>query len=223
MTVPQQSVCRVYHKPLDVRNALTEFNIPKSYIVDAAQAGFVERLNATVHDPVTAAGTDAWRYAVRSFRSALDELGWRQDDPKNLPLSINDELRVSVTVSSGDRDTGKVYGKPKTKNPKGALFDAAIARNTRQPDLFPDLLPEAIREFSNTVSYKTWVLLIFISETEIRAELSLPSSMDHADRLCEWSERIIIDVPLPDEEKVHDDVNDDDDKDDFLDKIRPKF
>jgi len=128
-----------------------------------------------------------------------------------------------VTVSSGDKDTGKVFGNPKTKNPKGSLFDAAVERNTRQRDMFPELLPEAIRNFASTVSYKTWVFLVFISDEEIRAELSLPYSMDDTDRLSEWSERIIVDVPLPDEENPRDDDTDNDDYDDFLDKIKPKF
>jgi len=80
------------------------------------------------------------------------------------------------------------------------LMGEAIARNIKQYDLFPDSLPIAIQRFDQTVKYKTWVFLIYITDEEIRAELSLPSSMDETDHVNRWAERILIPVSLPDAE-----------------------
>lgn len=188
-------------KPLDVHSRLSELGVRKEILVLAAQSGFIERANATPFDPTTSPGTDAWRYTVRLLRQQLEADGWRLDDVRNLPLIISDLHKVNLTVSSGNDFTGLEQSppnEPKSKNPKGALFDAAIERNVRQPDLFPSLLPEAKRRFADTLSYPTWVFLIRITDDSIRAELSLPSSMDEqTDQIDGWSERIIIDVPLP--------------------------
>lgn len=162
----------------------------------AAQEGFAERANCTVFDPVTAPGTDAWRYPTRQLRAEAVEQGYRLDNPKNLPLAVSDEYNINITVSSGDERTGFVLGgmQPKTKNPKGSILEAAITRNTGQFPLFPDLEPENIRKFRHTMGYPTWVFLLYITDSEIRAELSLPREMDGSDHIVGWSERIIISV-----------------------------
>ena len=133
------------------------------------------------------------------------------DDPKNLPLSICDDRKINITVSSGDHLTG-LFGsekQPKSKNIKGTMFMAAIDRNLDQMDMFPDSLPENVAKFDQTLSYPTWVYLVRITDAEIFAEFSLPNSMDMAGHINGWAERIRIDVPLPDEEAVasYDDQN----------------
>ncbi len=189
----------VVHIGLAARKRLRELSVPIELLIEAAQQGYAERMNAEYpFDPVTAPGTDAWRYPVRTLRKGLMELGWRLDDPRNLPLAISDEKRISITISSGDEFTG-IDGarKPRSKNPKGALMEEAIARNIRQCDLFPESLPVAVQNFGQTIKYPTWVFLIYIVDEEIRAELSLPKSMDEASHVNDWVERILISVPLP--------------------------
>lgn len=194
------SECIVYASPNAVRMKLRSMGVPLQLLITAAQAGFVERLNAMPpFDPVTKAGTDAWTYPVRVLRNGLQEQGWRLDDPKNLPLAISDEKMINITVSSGDEITGVVHPKrqPKSKNPKGLILEAAIERNVGQGDMFSHLLPERLVRFGRTVSHATWVFLLYITDDEIRAELSLPNSLDGSDHINGWSERIILGVPLP--------------------------
>lgn len=195
------SSCVIY-EGIAARNKLRDLNVPMELLIEAAQQGYVERLNAEPpFDPVTAPGTDAWRYPVRTLRKGLVGLGWRLDNPRNLPLAISDEVRINVTVSSGDEITGiKGYRHPRSKNPKGVLIEEAITRNTRQIDMFPEHLPEAVQKFEYTLRYPTWVFLLFITDDEIRAELSRPNSMNESDYVDGWSERILISVPLPGEE-----------------------
>lgn len=207
MALPSQVTnCVVHAKPLSIRTRLLELDIPLELLIASAQAGFIERMNASPFDPVTKAGTDAWSYPVRVIREGLEGRGWRLDDPQNLPLVISDERKINVTVSSGDEMTGieKPRRDPRSKNTKGALLATAIERNIDQIDLFPDALPERVVKFGQTLAYPTWVFLLYITDDEIRAELSLPNSMDDHDHLNGWAERIVLSIPLPDEELVQD-------------------
>lgn len=192
----------VIYEGIAAHDKLRDLTVPMELLIETAQQGYVERLNAEPpFDPPTAPGTDAWRYPVRALRKGLTSLGWRVDNPRNLPLVISDKRKINITVSSGDEYTGiKGYRSPRSKNPKGVLIEEAITRNTRQLDMFPERLPEAVRKYIRTLQYPTWVYLLFITDDEIRAELSLPNSMDDSDYVDGWAERILISVPLPGEE-----------------------
>lgn len=207
-----QFSCKEYTTPIAVRNKLNELGIPEEFLVKSAQQAFIEKATYQIFDPVGSDGYDAWRYAVRSLRKDLERNGFRLDDPKNLPLCISDEHQINVTVSSGDKMTG-ILGtpkQPKSKNIKGAMFLAAIDRNLGQGDLFPESIPENIAKFEQTLLYSTWVYLIRITDDDIFAELSQPSSMDSAGHINRWSERISIVVPLPDEKSYGIDEDDND-------------
>lgn len=195
----------VFATHLEVKSRLAQLGLKAEIFIRAAQRGFVERAAASPYDPTTAPGTDAWRYTVRDLRQNLDipDDDWRMDDPQNLPLAISDRRLLNITVSSGNKFTG-IRGcpaaEPKSKNPKGAMVKEAVKRNVNQPDLFPELQSEAMRKFKETAGYSTWVFLIHITDVAIRAELSLPKSLDDTtNQIDGWEERIIITVPLPDD------------------------
>ncbi len=74
--------CIIY-KGIPARNRLRDMAVPIELLIEAAQQGFVERANAEPpFDPITAEGTDAWRYPVRVVRKGLSGLGWRIDNPR---------------------------------------------------------------------------------------------------------------------------------------------
>lgn len=196
----------IVHQGTSALARLRALGVPYELLVKAGQQGFIERGNAELpFDPVTAPGTDAWRYPVRVLRSGLVQLGWRIDNPRNLPLVISDDVGINITVSSGDEFTG-ILGErfPKSKNPKGILTSEAIRRNLKQLDMFPEHLPEAVKLFESTAQYPTYVFLLYITDEEIQAELSRPSSMDDANHVDMWSERILLSVPLPGQELIDD-------------------
>lgn len=213
----------IVHTGVAALKKLREMTVPNELLIEAAQQGFVERMNAEPpFDPVTAEGTDAWRYPVRVLRKGLAGLGWRLDNPRNLPLVISDEQRINIAVSSGDDFTGiKGHRMPHTKNPKGVLIEEAVSRNIGQFEFFPETLPVAVRKFERTLEYPTWVFLIHITEDLIRAELSLPEAMDYNNRVTGWSERILISVPLPGAELIGD--TDFDEGPDIRPVITPKI
>ncbi len=211
---------RKYVAPVEVRAKLREIGLPREVAVRAAQAGFVEKSNANIFDPKTAGGWDAWRYPTRVLREALFALGGRLEDPRNLPLVVLDEHRTIFTVSSGDQQTGALFGpEPKTKNEKGSVLKAVIEKDFRQADLLGD--PLEIEKFVQTREYPIWILLLHITQSSIQAEVSCPKSLDSSGQIDEWHERIILDVLPPD--SISDDIPDDDSGPDILPSVRLKI
>jgi hypothetical protein len=116
---------------------------------------------------------------------------WRKSDPANFSLVINDRRRINIVVASGDRLTRRYPGGPKTKSIKGRDTEAAIVRNNYETDLFPETLSEQLRTAATVLEYPTWILLIYITDEEVRAELSLPDEIDDG-QIINWKERIFI-------------------------------
>lgn len=180
----------------DVRRRLREFDLTVDLLHGALKAGFLARASCTAYDPVTTLGTDAWSRTNRRLRELLVPGGWRQDDPSNIPLTINDRRKMSLTATTGDDRTGLVGPNPHTKSRrKGNAMAAALERNRqRGPDLFPETLPEALRLAALTFEYATWMLLFRMSDDEIWCELSLPVVLEDGE-IVDWAERIILPQP----------------------------
>jgi hypothetical protein len=93
-------------------------------------------------------------------------------------------------VASGDAFVRRL-GSPRTKSLKGLYTEAATIRNRIDGDLFPETLSEELRRIAVILEYRTWVLLIYITDEEYRAELSLPADMEDG-QITDWEERIFI-------------------------------
>jgi hypothetical protein len=109
-------------------------------------------------------------------------------------LVINDKRKINIAVESGDALTHQAHGSPRTKSLKGLYTEAAILRNNLESDLFPDDLDADLRRVAAILEYPTWVLLIYITDDEYRAELSLPDEMEDG-LIVSWKERIFIPDP----------------------------
>jgi hypothetical protein len=99
-------------------------------------------------------------------------------------------------VESGDTLTRQKHGVPKTKSLKGLYVEAATMRNTLEGDMFPETVADDLRRVAAILEYPTWIFLIYITDEEYRAELSLPVAME-GEQITDWSERIF--VPDPEE------------------------
>ena len=173
------------------------FDWNEAAFVLAVQQGFIERSNGSPFDPPTAAGTDAWRYTLRSIRQQGDARGWKLADPGNLSMIVNETLKINIVVFSGDDATGIRHLKPKPKNPRGPMIKEAVQLNTEQGKLFEEVIEDDKPDIEEMLQFETWVLLFYITDSEIRAELSLPYAVDDKDYVNDWGPRIILNVPLP--------------------------
>ncbi|WP_425907615.1 hypothetical protein [Nitrobacter sp. TKz-YC02] len=181
----------IYEHPSDARRRLAELGISVEAVIRALQAGQLARLSCTPNDPPFIPGTEAWRFVVRTLREELLSKGYRKSDPNNFSLIINDARKLNICVASADTLTRSTSGDPKTKHLKGLFLEAATIRNRHTGGLFPEDIPEEVRVAISVLEYPTWMLLIYITDDEIRAELSYPDKIEDG-QIVSWKERIFI-------------------------------
>jgi hypothetical protein len=180
-----------YESPGDATRRLQEIGVSLEALQRAIAAGHAQRITCTENDAPQIPGTYAWGFTLRTLRDELCPLGWRKADPNNFSLVINDKRRINIVVESGDHFTRKRHGNPRTKSLKGLYIEAAALRNSIEGDLFPETLAEDLRRVAAILEYPTWILLIYITDTEYRAELSLPDVVEGRN-IVSWKERIFI-------------------------------
>jgi hypothetical protein len=182
----------IYSNPFDARRRLAELGVSVEAVVKALEAGQLARRSCTPNDPPFIPGTEAWRFVVRTLRDELVPTGvWRKADPANFSLVINDTRKIIIVVASGDAVTRRTEGDPKTKHLKGLFTEAVITRNKYIDGLFPETLSEELRTAVAILQHPTWILLIYITDDEIRAELSYPDQIEDG-QIISWKERIFI-------------------------------
>jgi hypothetical protein len=181
----------IHDTPAAAMRRLAELGVAVEAIQRAVVAGHVARITCTEDDPPFIPGTEAWRFTLVSLRGELCPRGWRKADPCNYSLVINDARQINIVVASGDAFVRHSHGSPRTKSLKGLCTEAATIRNRIEGDLFPETLSEELRRIAAVLEYRTWVLLIYITDEEYRAELSLPADMEEG-QITDWEERIFI-------------------------------
>lgn len=196
----------IYSTPSDAHRRLMEIGVPIEPVIHAVRAGYDGRGLCTPNDPPFIPGTEAWRYVVRTLRDGLLPLGWRKADPGNYSIVSSDERTINIVVASADKFVQSLGTNPRTRSLKGLYTEAAIARNSVTYDLFPETIPENIRVAAASLEYPTWILMIYITDEEFRAELSFPAEIEEK-MIVSWKERIFIpnDETIVIEENVEDD------------------
>ena len=195
---PAAPQCVVYSTPVHRRERLHQLGVPEELLVEALQRGIAEKLNAEIYDPATAGGYDLYRYTTRHVREGLHRRGWELSDSNNIALVRKPIDDTVLIVCSGDQQTGQLIGDaPKTKRSKGDVFlevteiVAIDLLGYEETETKMVALPDA----------NVWLLLHYHATLNgheiIRAELSRPRVAEGG-TITEWSERIILYVPLPD-------------------------
>ena len=162
---------------------LAKLGLKLQDLVDAVNAGELARRGCTANDPPTAPGYSAWSRIVRSLRDINLPMGWRKSDA-GLSTVISPAGDLAIAVAAGDAFTG-TDKTPSTKYPKGRATQDAVEAN--QLELF------TTGPKKRGKGPLTWILLVHATTTEVRAELSLPASIDESGHVRTWKRRI----PLP--------------------------
>jgi hypothetical protein len=179
-----------------VSDRLAQLGLKAEFFEFALRGADAEARTYTPLDPPNMAGMARYARTVRLLREQLVPLGWSYDNPRNLARTVSPDRRVAIVTALGDAATGVPYVSPSTRYEKGVATVEAVNRNFLQLTLPIDLGDE--HPFEDQVDgVVTWILLYAVTETEIRAELSLPDSMVDG-YIDTWLERIILPpVPLP--------------------------
>lgn len=173
----------------DARRRLEELGLDSEALLDVARRGMAAAAGCTQNHPAVLSGILGWGETICALREYLIPEGWNRLDEANLPLTVNSDETVALTVATGDEDTGRPEGSPCTKSKKGPRVATAVAVNQLQ--LFP--IPVHLRQ-DEVAGRATWLLLIHRDRAarELRTELSRPVNMGEDGRVDGWSERIIL-------------------------------
>ena len=179
----------------EVEDRLKQLGLTEQLLIDPIKRGFFAWLNCTQNHPPAFAGIMAWGEANCGLREGLVPLGWERHNDRNLPLTINRDTGVALTVSSGDECTGIEGMVPRTRNPKGITIKDATSSNRAQLGLFSDMdAPPDSTDLDAIDEWSTWLLLTYrdtMSRT-VRCELSRPIAIGIDGRVDGWAERIIL-------------------------------
>ena len=180
-------------EPYDVDTRLAELNLKREIFVEAARQGWAAFVSCTPNHPPTYPGTSAWAEMIRSIRDSLAATDWTRANPGNLPLVLNADKSMAITVSSGDVETGRAGGFPKTRSAKGPQTAAVVRNNGQAQFAFMEDATPIIASIK-TRGRSTWLFLVYrdIQQNVLRYELSLPISMGDDGFVDEWAERILF-------------------------------
>lgn len=154
----------------------------------AVAVGAAERRTVSPAAPKSGPEYTRWMRTIESLHEGLMllRLGWRRDDPDNLPYFSQPDLHLGLVASSGDEFTGVAWGNPSTRNPKGSAFARRVDVNG-QGSLFGQPTEDG-NEFDVE---DLWILLYNERDGMVFLELSHPMSMT-GKKIDTWSERIIF-------------------------------
>jgi hypothetical protein len=180
----------IWSEPDDVEAALARLGLAIAPLVVAVNRGHLAAISRTSNDAPNAAGFYQWNETLRTLREELVPFEFTRSDAGGYSTAMRGDKRMAIAVSSGDEGTGVAAANPCTKQVKGPRTVAAVSSNATQLELFPHeiMMPPPAEE----VDHLTWILLFRAAPTELRAELSLPVTMNDGGQVAAWRERIIL-------------------------------
>lgn len=188
-----ESARSLYVDVFDVEQRLTSLGLNQSVLLDAVRAGFLARSQCTELDPPMYPGQTMWAVTLRRLRQGTALLGWTPSNDRQYSVALSPDEATAITVATGDINTGRPGSDPSTMSPKGPRTVEAVAANQLCLDLrLPGVNDPSPAPADNPKLRETWLLLIHLDRGEVRAELSLPSSLDADDRVTGWRERILL-------------------------------
>lgn len=182
----------------DVSVRLAALGLKIEYPQEAIRAGEEARRTWNPTEPPNAGGLKDWIARVGSLREQLVQYeGWRTYNHQQMALAVNGDKTIALGVLQGDSATGRHYGpKPKSKYPKGRVFEDLTARN--QLALFSLGEAGALDQLEDEelARLQTWVLLTYRTKAndriEVYSEISLPKRIGPGGLVDDWIDRIIL-------------------------------
>ncbi len=170
---------------------------------EVLRAGHVDAGQATNHSAPSDAGSRQWYRMVQVLRERLHvELAWESIEAGGCSLSRRPDGLLAIQVASGTHAVALPGPGPSFANPKGLhTARAADGNQMVMPDPGTGRTLATVPKHEDTPRpWATWFLLYYVDRSrlrrEVRAELSLLSTLGAGGQTCEWDRRIVL-RPLP--------------------------
>jgi hypothetical protein len=183
----EQLLRAIIHKKHEVDNRLDGLGgLTREGLVSAVKSAVSAFNSCTGFSPPTAPGFRVWASAVEQLRMEFCPQGWEPDDTANFSTIINRASGIRIAVANLDHNTGNLAVDPTNKSPKGSHSRQAANINQLK---FPFAIMDAAA--ISVPGFETWYLGLYVADTEIRAELSLPTEIENG-YFTGWRERIVL-------------------------------
>lgn len=179
----------------DDRILLADMGLPMDFLQDVIAATRDQVASINPLSPNGYKGTSPWAIGTGLLRERLLAMGphWQISRYKNDEETINTDLNFSITVKSGNAQTGLLAPPPSQKSPLGKRMQQAVLSNGVQLGLFP---PDELPAKPSDARTRWFLLLNFDGEVP-RAELSLPNEISANGKAFAGYHRRII-IPMED-------------------------
>ncbi len=202
----------IFQNPVEVQSRLTTLGFTVEELATVALKAVSAKNEATRFHPSNASGLFSYLWGTSALREmAVPKDGWELDRTSNIESIFNRSMNIKIIFQNVDSACS--FAPPKAISGKGNAVQDLVG-NTTGAFLFEDMEEEHIKNIQNN---GTWFFCVSSDEDgEVRAELSLPSSMQ-GKQFGSFHERIFIindsrwDAPI---DLNNDDLLDDD-NDDF--------
>ena len=174
----------------DAASRLAELGLSIDLVGRVVRRADAEAAFCTAFDPPIIEGLIRWARTNRFLREELVPLGWRFDNPRNLPRTIHPGGQFAIVATTGDDVTGLAALLPAPKYAKGDATARAVEVNEQLTLDFGDFDPGGLPPRDHLL---TWLLLFHTGDDGFHVELSLPDRIDDG-RITRWAERIILPV-----------------------------
>lgn len=181
---------------------LAELGLTVELIERVVRRAEAEASMCTALDPPIMEGLTRWGRMNRFLREELLPMGWRFDNPRNLPRTIHPSGEFAIVATAGDELTGLAGLLPATKYLKGDATVQAVEVNEQLTLDFSDLHPGLDDgRPGGSGDVLTWLMLFHVEGEGFRVELSLPDAIVDG-RITSWAERIILPVFPRDDDRL---------------------
>ena len=163
---------RIYREEWEVDRRLLPFGVTQAELLEIVRGVVAARADAVEDDPLTAEGQFAYIYGTRHTRALFRSKGYLRHRKENIEAVRHPDRALSIVYQSvhlascDDCDPRAISG-------KGAGADRVI--DAAQGSLvFPD---EVVRRHQGGVNTGIWFFCVSVDGDDVRAELSLPTSV----------------------------------------------
>jgi hypothetical protein len=180
---------RFYIEPYDVDARLVPFKATRAETWRVVAGVVAARADAVENDPTTAEGQFAYIYGTRFLRSLFRTKGYLLYRQDNIEGVVHPERDLRIIYQSVDLAASWLHD-PRPASAKGSGSDRIV--DSAQGSLFtPEQLASAEAIKFDPINTGVWYFCVSVNGDDVRAELSLPSSIENG-AFGKFIERIFI-------------------------------
>jgi hypothetical protein len=174
--IPERTPERVYSEDWEIDQRLVAFGVTRAELIEVARGVVAGRADATENDPASAGGQFAYIFGTRYLRSLFRTKKWVLHRQENIEAVKHPDRDSRIIYQSVDIAASKVY-EPRAISGKGNGADRII--DSAQGSLFPAEMMKDLSSFGiHVLNTGVWFYCVSVNGDDVRAELSLPKSID---------------------------------------------